>query len=141
MQRVLDMSASTERFQTVLLGSFAGAALVLAVIGVYGVMAYSTSQRIREFGIRLALGARPRQIVLSIVRQCTLLCLIGIALGTGVSVMIGRLLRSIFFGIDLLDPTLLAGVSCILLLVGVVAGLIPGWNAMRIDPLRALRHE
>ncbi|MCA9052242.1 MAG: ABC transporter permease [Planctomycetaceae bacterium] len=141
MDSILAMSASTERFQTTLLSCFAAVALLLAMIGVYGVMAYSTSQRFREFGIRIALGAQPRQILWSIVTQCALMCLIGIAIGVGVTVIVGRVLSSMFFGLDLLDPLLLTGVSVILLLVGVMAGLIPGWNAMRVDPLTALRHE
>ena len=135
------MSASSERFQTVLLGCFAGVALVLAMIGVYGVMAYSTSQRVREFGIRIALGAQPRQILVSIVVQGAVLCGIGIAIGIAASVVLGQLLKSLFFGVDSLDPTTLAAVSVMLLVIGVAACLIPAWNAMRINPLDALRHE
>jgi putative ABC transport system permease protein len=141
LEGILDMSASSERFQTVLLGCFAGVALLLAVIGVYGVMAYSTTQRIREFGIRIALGARPEQILRSVVGQCSLLCVIGIILGIGATLALGQLLRTLFFGLDLLDLATLGGVSSILLLVGVCACLIPAWNAMRVDPLHALRHE
>jgi putative ABC transport system permease protein len=141
MEGVLNRSASAERFHTVLLGCFAGLALLLAMIGVYGVMAYSTSQRIREFGIRIALGAQPRQILQSIIAQCTLLCAVGIGIGMGASLALGRLLESLFFGLDLLDLATLSGVSLILLFVGIAACLVPGWNAMRVDPLQALRHE
>jgi len=141
MEGVLAMSASTERFQTVLLGCFAGVGLMLSIIGVYGVMAYSTSQRIREFGIRLALGASPIQILRTIVGQCSALCLVGIAMGLVASLVLGKLLGAMFFGFEMLDPLVLLGVSLLLLLVGIAAGLVPGWNAMRIDPLQALRHE
>jgi len=141
MEDILDMSASSERFQTVLMGCFAGVALVLAMIGVYGVMAYSTSQRIREFGIRIALGARPGQILGSVVGQGVLLCGTGISIGVCVALALGRLLRSLFFGIESLDFVTLGGVSATLLIVGVAACLVPAWSAMRVNPLEALRHE
>jgi putative ABC transport system permease protein len=141
METVLRTSASSERFQTVLLGCFAGVALLLAMIGVYGVMAYSTSQHIREFGIRIAMGAQPRQILGSVVIRGALLCGIGIAIGIAVWLVLGQLLMSLFFGVDSLDLTTLAVVSAMLLISGGAACLIPAWNAMRINPLDALRHE
>jgi predicted permease len=141
MERILGMSASSERFQTVLLGCFAGVALLLAMVGVYGVMAYSTTQRIREFGIRIALGAHPRQILKSVVAHGAMLCGLGIVIGIAASIVLVQFLESLFFGIDSFDLTTLAVVSAVLLLVGVFACLIPAWNAMRINPLDALRHE
>jgi putative ABC transport system permease protein len=141
MESLLNKSASTERFHTVLLGCFAGVALLLAVIGVYGVMAYSTSQRIREFGIRLALGAQPGQILRSILGQCSIWCCIGIAIGIVGSLALGRLVQTVFFGVDLLDLSTLTGVSAILLIVAIIACLFPALSAMRVQPLQALRHE
>lgn len=141
MEQVLNMSASAERFQTVLLGCFAGIALLLAVVGVYGVTAYSASQRIREFGIRIALGAQPRQIMGMVVIQGALLCSLGIMIGIGVSVMLSRLLGDLFFGTDMLDVTTTIAVSAVLLIVGIAACLIPGWTALRITPMEILRHE
>jgi putative ABC transport system permease protein len=141
MEDLLIMSASWERFYTVLLGCFAAVALLLAMIGVYGVMAYSTSQRIREFGIRIALGAQPGQILRSIIGQCSLWCGVGIAIGLGGSLALGQLLQTVFFGLDLLDLSTLAGVSAILFFVAIIACLFPALSAMRIQPLQALRHE
>jgi putative ABC transport system permease protein len=141
MESLLNMSASSERFHTVLLGCFAGVALLLAMIGVYGVMAYSTSQRTREFGIRLALGAQPGQILRSILGQCSLWCCIGIAIGIAGSLGLGRLVQTVFFGVDLLDLSTLTGVSAILLIVAIIACLFPAFGAMRVQPLQALRHE
>jgi predicted permease len=138
---VLETSASQERFQTVLLGSFSGVAVLLAMIGVYGVMSYTTSVRIREFGIRIALGAQPGQILLSVVTRGAALCAVGIAIGITVAFALAHLLRSFVFGLDSLDFATLGAVSAILFVVGVAASVIPAWNAMRIDALEALRHE
>ena len=141
MKEVLDMSASSERFQTVLLGCFAGVALLLAVVGVFGVMSYSTSQRVQEIGIRMALGAQPGQILRAITWQGVSLCLIGIAIGAVVALSLSRMLSHLFFGLESIDPLTLAGVSLTLLLVGPLACLIPAWRAMRVDPVVALRQE
>lgn len=141
MKEVLDMSASSERFQTVLLGCFAGVALLLAVVGVFGVMSYSTAQRVQEIGIRMALGAQPGQILRAITWQGVSLCLIGIAIGAAVSLSLSRLLSHLFFGVESIDALTLTGVSLTLLLVGAFACLIPAWRAMRVDPVVALRQE
>jgi putative ABC transport system permease protein len=141
LESLLNMSASAERFHTVLLACFAGVALLLAVIGVYGVMTYSTSQRIREFGIRIALGAQRGQILRSILGQCSLWCCVGIGIGILGSLALGRLAQTMVFGLELLDWATLAGVSAILLFVAIIACLFPALNAMRIEPLQALRHE
>ena len=138
---MLDNSASQQRFQAVLLGIFSGNALLLAVVGVYGVMSYSTSQRIQEVGIRLALGAQPQQILRTIVGEGVILSSIGIAIGVAVSVGLGHLLSTLFFGLESTDAATLATVAVILLFVSTLASLIPAWRAMRVDPLTALRHE
>ena len=141
VQGMLDNSASQERFQTILLGVFSGIALLLAVVGVYGVMAYSTSQRIQEVGIRLALGARPGQILRKIVGEGVTLSAIGIVIGAGISIWLGQLLSTLVFGVESVDAITLAVVSLTLLVVSTLASLIPAWRAMRVDPLTALRHE
>ena len=138
---MLDNSASQERFQTILLSDFSGIALLLAVVGVYGVMAYSTSQRIQEVGIRLALGARPQQILRTIVGEGVALSSIGIVIGIGFSIALGQLLSTLFFGVESIDTATLAVVSLTLLLVSAMASAIPAYRAMRVDPLTALRHE
>lgn len=141
MQYVLRMSASAERFQTVLLSCFAAVALLMSMVGVYGVIAYSTTQRTSEFGIRIALGAEPKQIVRSVIAHGARLCGAGVAIGVIVSCALGQLLESLVFGIESLDFTTLAIVAAILWLVGIAACLIPARNAMRIHPFEALRHE
>lgn len=141
VQDVLNNSASQERFQAILLGVFSGIALLLAVVGVYGVMSYSTSQRIQEVGIRLALGAQPKQILRTIVGEGVALSAIGIVIGAGISIGLGHLLSTLFFGLESTDAATLATVAVILLFVSTLASLIPAWRAMRVDPLTALRHE
>jgi putative ABC transport system permease protein len=141
VQSMLDNSASQERFQTILLGVFSGIALLLAVVGVYGVMSYSTSQRIQEVGIRLALGAQPHQILRTIVGEGVILSSVGIFIGVGISIGLGRLLSTLFFGVETVDAVTLGAVAVVLLIVSATASLIPAWRAMRVDPLTALRHE
>ena len=141
VQDMLNNSASQERFQAILLGVFSGIALLLAVVGVYGVMSYSTSQRIQEVGIRLALGAQPKQILRTIVGEGVALSAIGIVIGAGISIGLGHLLSTLFFGLESTDAATLATVAVILLFVSTLASLIPVWRAMRVDPLTALRHE
>ena len=141
VQSMLDNSASQQRFQTILLGVFSGIALLLSVVGVYGVMSYSTSQRIQEVGIRLALGAQPQQILRTIVGEGVVLSLIGIAIGIAISVGLGQLLSTLYFGLETSDAVTLGIVAMILLFVSTLASLIPAWRAMRVDPSTALRHE
>lgn len=141
MQQILDMSASSERFQTVLLGCFAATALLLAVVGVYGVMSYATSQRVQEIGIRMALGAQPGQVLRAITSQGVILCLIGILIGATLSVVLSRILSSVIFGLEQVDVVTLLTVSITLLVTGTMACLIPAWRAMRVDPAGALRQE
>lgn len=141
LDEVLDMSASAERFRTVLLACFAGTALLLAVVGVFGVMSYSTSQRVQEIGIRLALGAQPTDILKTVSLHGVLLCLAGIVIGAAVAVAVSRLLSSLFFGLESLDAVTLAAAGGLLLAVGTMASLLPAWKAMRVDPCVALRQE
>lgn len=141
LDQILDLSASSERFQTVLLSCFAGAALLLAIVGVFGVMSYSTSQRVQEIGIRVALGAQPTDILKTVTWQGVLLCLIGIAIGVAVAVALSQLLSSLFFGLDSLDARMLSVMSTLLLAVGTLASLLPAWKALRIDPSVALRQD
>lgn len=141
VQKMLDNSASQERFQAILLGVFSGIALLLAVVGVYGVMSYSTSQRIQEVGIRLALGAQPNQILQTIVGEGVVLSAIGIGIGVGISIGLGQLLSKLFYEVETADAATLGIVACVLLFVSGLASLIPAWRAMRVDPLTALRHE
>ncbi len=138
---ILDQSASSERSHTVMLGCFAGVALLLAVVGVFGTISYTTSQRTQEFGIRLALGAQPAQILRSVASQGMTLCLSGIVIGAGLTLLFSKVLSSLVFGLETADLPTLAAVSTLLLLTGTTACLLPAWRAMQVDPAGALRHD
>jgi ABC-type antimicrobial peptide transport system permease subunit len=131
----------TERIFAVLSGAFGVLALVLASIGVYGVMAYAVSRRTNEIGIRMALGAQPRTIGRMVLGETLTLMLAGIFFGLLLGWAAGRLIDSLLFGISAHDPVTLAAVAAVLVLVGVLAGYSPARRATRVDPMVALRHE
>lgn len=132
-------SLALRRLLMVLLAVFAGLALALAALGLYGVMAFLVSQRTREMGIRLALGARPRDLVRLVAGQSLRLALLGLALGLIVALGATRGLGALLYGVNPLDPTTLVGVSALLLAVAVLAGYLPARRAGRVDPMVALR--
>jgi putative ABC transport system permease protein len=141
MDEVVLDSAAAPRARGLFTALFAAAALLLATIGIYGVMSYAVSRRSQEIGIRMALGATPSGILRLILSQSGRLIFIGLALGLTLTVALGRLLRTLLFGVSAFDPVVLAGVSALLLFVALAASAIPAWRAARIDPLRALRQE
>lgn len=141
MDDVLRSSVAPRRFRTLLLGLFAALALLLAVIGIYGVMAYSCNQRTYEFGIRVALGARNVDIVKLVLRQGFILTLIGLAVGVFGAVGLTRFLSSFLYGVKSDDPLTFVLVSAILATAVLLASCLPARRAMRIDPMVALRHE
>ncbi len=124
-----------------LLGAFAAVALLLSAIGLYGVIAYSVSQRTREFGIRMALGAGRRQVLKMVVRQGLKLVLAGVAIGAASSLGLTRLLSSMLYGVVPHDPAVFIGISLFLVGVALVATLLPAHRATRVDPMVALRYE
>ena len=136
---VVTASIAEPRFRTLLLAGFALTALVLASIGVYGLISYSVAQRTREIGIRVALGAQPRQVTTPIVREGIVLALMGIGLGLGGALAATRLLSSFLFGVEATDPLTFAAVAAMLLGVALLASYIPSRRASKIDPLDALR--
>jgi putative ABC transport system permease protein len=141
MANVFSDSVSAPRFQMLLLLVFAGLALALAVIGIYGVVSNSVSQRVREIGIRAALGASASRIVRMIVLEAVVLAAVAIAIGIAASLALTRLLEALLFETSPTDlPTLLIG-SCAVLLVAIFSALLPARRAMRVDPMVALRHE
>jgi len=136
---VLRTSLWAPRMGAWLLGIFAFLALVLASIGLYGVMAYSVSQRKRELGIRLALGARQSDVRGMVVRQGMLLALGGVAIGFAVAFALARFVTNLLFGVQGNDPMTFAIIPVLLLAVALLATYLPAWRASRVDPVEALR--
>lgn len=130
-----------QRFNLRLYGTFAAMALVLAVLGVYGVMSYFVSQRTREFGIRMALGAGRNDIFRLVLRQALYLSLMGVAIGIASSVGLTRLIKNQLFGVTPTDPITTVVVSLVLALVALLASYLPARRAAKVDPLTALRYE
>jgi putative ABC transport system permease protein len=134
-------SLARQRFQSLLLGLFSAVALTLAAIGIYGVLAQGVAQRRREIGVRMALGARARQVVRLVVRQGFGLVLAGIALGLAGAAAASRLLASLLFNVAPTDPLTFGGIGLLVAAVALLASAVPAWRATRIDPMVALRHE
>jgi putative ABC transport system permease protein len=127
------------RLYAVLLGGFAGLALLIAAVGMYGVLAYSVAQRRREIGVRAALGASPAAIVALVVRQGAVITLTGLAIGlTGAYVAVGWI-SSFLFGVSPRDPLAFAVVPIVLLVVAILAAFVPARRAATIDPLKAMK--
>jgi putative ABC transport system permease protein len=125
----------------VLVGAFALLALLLAGIGIAGVLATSVSRRTQEIGVRLALGARPRTLVAMILRQGLALAAIGLAVGGPIAWMLSRVLRSLLFDVQPGDPLAFAGAAALMGGVALLASGIPAWRASRVEPIAALRRE
>jgi putative ABC transport system permease protein len=141
MEQLLADSLSRARFTMLLLGIFAAVALLLAAVGIYGLIAYSVTQRTQELGIRIALGAQRRDVLRLVLRHGTRLTLLGLALGIAAALGITRLLASLLFGISATDPLTFAGVAALLGFVALLACFIPARRATRVDPIVALRYE
>jgi len=141
MDQLVYRSASAPRFNTALLGIFAALALVLAAVGIYGVMSYAVAQRTHEIGVRVALGAETSNILRQVVRQGMTPAVIGIAAGTAGAWAVTRFLSSLLFGVRPTDPTTFAAVPLLLAAVGVLACLLPARRATKVDPVEALRYE
>jgi putative ABC transport system permease protein len=122
-----------------LLGSFAGVALLLALIGIYGAVSYSVTLRVHELGVRGALGARQSQLLGLVMRQGLSLTLAGVALGVGGALLLTRVMQSLLFQVSAFDPAVFVGIALLFTLMAVAATYIPARRAMRIDPMRALR--
>jgi len=141
MDDVFSDSVARPRFQLVLLLVFAGIAVLLATIGVYGVVSYSVSQRTQEIGIRVALGARAGDVSRLVLREGLLMGGLGVAVGLAAAVASTRVLRSLLFEVTPTDPTTLGAVACLLLAVAIAATLLRARRATKVDPMVALRYE
>jgi ABC-type antimicrobial peptide transport system permease subunit len=141
MDQLLSGSLSRSRFTMLVLGVFAALALVLACVGIYGVIAYSVTQRTQEFGIRMALGANRHDVFRLVLGQGTRLTLLGIGLGIVAALIVTRLMATLLYGISATDPLTFAAVALLLALVALAACYIPARRATRVDPIVALRYE
>jgi putative ABC transport system permease protein len=138
---VLNASVAQPRFRTLLLGMFGAIALILAAIGIFGVISYSVSRRAHELGIRMALGAQPGSVLRMILRETLTLTLVGIAVGAPCAVATARLITHLLFHVTAYDAVTLTLVPLILVAVAVVASYVPAQRAMKVDPIVALRYE
>ena len=141
MSRLIDDSLSDRRFIVTLLGITAGLALLLSAAGVYGVVSYVTSRRTQEIGVRMALGATPRQIQALIFWQSMRLAALGIVIGLVTAVTLARMLRHFFAGLQADDPALIGMAAALVAATAGAACWVPAWRATRIDPVVAIRQE
>jgi putative ABC transport system permease protein len=141
MNRRIDLSVAPQRMNLVLLATFAVIALVIAAVGIYGVMAHSVTQRTQEIGLRMALGAQLRDVLKMVLRSGMTLALIGIAIGLAGAFFLTRLMRTLLFGVTPTDALTFASVAMILFGVALLACYIPARRATKVDPLIALRYE
>ena len=141
MDDVITQSIAPQRYTFSLLGAFAGVALLLAAVGIYGVLSYTVRRRVREIGIRMALGASHTDVLKLVVVDGMKPILIGIAIGVAVSLALGRLVVSLIFGVKPTDPLTFISVALLLIIVGLAANTLPAFRASRVDPTRTLREE
>ena len=141
MDDVLSIAVAPARWSMTLLGVFAGVALVIAVLGVFGVLSFLVTQRTRELGIRIALGAAPSQVRRLVVGQGLGLVITGIGFGLGGAVAPTRYMESLLYGVTATDPITYAGVAVVLAAAALIASYLPARRATRVDPILALRAE
>jgi predicted permease len=141
MSQIVSDSLAQRRFTMSLLSGFGALALVLAAIGIYGVLSYSVAQRTNEIGIRVALGARASDVARMVLQEAMLMAVLAVSVGWAGALAFAQVLRSLLFQVSPSDPGTLAAVSCAVLGVAAVSSFVPAWRAMRVDPMVALRYE
>jgi len=141
MDEVVNETIAQRRFVMMLLAAFAGVALLIASVGVYGVLAYSATQRIPEIGVRLALGAPPAGLVRQFLRESAALVAAGLVAGAGIGLALSGLLGRLLYGVTPRDPVTFASAAALLGLIAMLAAFLPAWRASRVDPVTALRRE
>jgi putative ABC transport system permease protein len=141
MDQLVHESLASDRFSTVLFASFAGLALLLAAIGIYGVMSFAVAQRTHEIGLRIALGAGPQQVLRLMLGEGMLLALIGLGVGLAGTYFVGRLMKTVLYQVNAIDPAAISAVTAVLLLSALLACYIPARRATQVDPMVALRDE
>jgi len=141
MEQLVSRSVASQRFNLILLGLFAALGLLLTTVGIYGVMAYSVSQRTREIGLMIALGAQPRNVLKLVLKQGMTLALIGVVIGVAASFALTRVIKSLLFNVSATDALTFVAVSLTLTLVALLACWIPARRATKVDPIIALRYE
>jgi predicted permease len=141
MEAIVDESMSPQRFSMLLLASFAGLALVLAGVGLYSVLAYATRQRVKEIGIRIALGAGVSDVLRMVVTEGMRPTLLGVGIGIAAAISLSHVLAALIYGVQPTDAATFVAVSALLTVIGFLASIIPAYRATRVDPVRTLRDE
>jgi putative ABC transport system permease protein len=141
MEEYLSDATGTPRLSALVLAGFGGAALLLSAIGIYGVISFSVTRRTREIGLRIALGARARDVMFMVVRQAVALAAIGVAIGIGGALALTNVTQGILFGVNPREPFAYLGVSALLIAIASLAAFVPAQRAARISPSVALRCE
>jgi len=141
MEAMVSSSIATPRLRMMLVGLFAGLALLLAMTGMYGVMSYVATQRIPEFGVRIALGASPRNVLLLVLGRAVQMALLGVVVGLAVAFSAARMMNAMLFGLKATDAITYAGVLLAVTPIVVLAAAVPAWRAAHADPVAALRSE
>jgi putative ABC transport system permease protein len=141
MDQLVHESLANDRFSTALFASFAGVALLLAAIGIYGVMSFAVAQRTHEIGLRMALGAGPQQVLRLVLKEGMLLALVGLGVGLAGTYFVGRLMKTVLYQVNAIDPPAISAVTAVLLLSALLACYIPARRATQVDPMVALRDE
>jgi putative ABC transport system permease protein len=141
LQAEVEQNVDEPKFRAMVMGTFAVLALVLAAVGVFGLISYTVAQRTREIGIRMALGAAPRQVLIPVIREGLILALAGVAVGLAGAFVASRALTAFLFGVGAADPLTFTGVALLMLAVATAASYIPSRRALKVDPMIALRAE